>query len=148
MLSFRGSDKTMALFGIEPNGNVTWILPDYAALDELKQEDVGLVHDDPKRYVATMSKAKRAGRIFVDYLRNDMTATAVSAFSVRARPGATVSTPVLWSELRPSLKPAEFNIHTVPERLAKQRINPWADYFKVKQGINPNFLKALKIDAK
>jgi bifunctional non-homologous end joining protein LigD len=107
-----------------------------------------MAHDDSKRYITTMSKAKRTGKIFVDYLRNDITATAVSAFSVRARPGATVSTPLQWSELRPGLKPAEFNIHTVPERLAKQKSDPWADYFNVKQGINPEFLKALKIDPK
>ena len=95
-----------------------------------------------------MSKEKRKGKIFVDYLRNDITATAVSAFSVRARPGATVSTPLLWSELRPGLKPAYFNIHTVPDRLAKQKADPWADYFKVGQGINPDFLRALKIEVK
>jgi bifunctional non-homologous end joining protein LigD len=107
-----------------------------------------MAHDDPKRYIATMSKEKRKGKIFVDYLRNDITATAVSAFSVRARPGATVSTPLLWSELRPGLKPAEFNIHTVPDRLARQKADPWADYFKVDQGISEDFLKALKIDAR
>ena len=107
-----------------------------------------MAHDDPKRYIATMSKEKRKGKIFVDYLRNDITATAVSAFSIRARPGATVSTPLLWSELRPGLKPAEFNIHTVPDRLANQKADPWADYFRVGQGINPDFLRALKIEAK
>ncbi len=107
-----------------------------------------MAHDDPKRYIATMSKEKRKGKIFIDYLRNDITATAVSAFSVRARTAATVSTPLLWSELRPGLKPAELNIHTVPDRLAKQKADPWADYIKVDQGINPDFLRALKIAAR
>ena len=54
VLDFRGGDTTMALFGIEPSGKVTWILPDFAALDELKREDVGLVHDTPKRYEFTL----------------------------------------------------------------------------------------------
>ncbi len=107
-----------------------------------------MAHDDPTRYIATMSKEKRKGKIFVDYLRNDITSTAVSAFSVRARPGATVSTPLLWSELRPGLKPAAFDIHTVPDRLAKLKADPWADYFEIEQGIRPEFLQALKIEAK
>ena len=107
-----------------------------------------MAHDDPTRFLATMSKAARKGRIFVDYLRNDLTSTAASAFSARARPGATVSTPLFWSELRPALKPSDFDIHTVLTRLAKQKDDPWADFFAVKQGINPAFLKALKIEAK
>ena len=107
-----------------------------------------MAHDDPNRYIATMSKKKRKGKIFVDYLRNDITSTAVSAFSVRARPGATVSTPLLWSELRPGLKPAEFNIHSVPQRLVKQKADPWAEYFEARQGIQAEFLAALNIEAK
>ena len=107
-----------------------------------------MAQDDPKRFLATMSKAARKGRIFIDYLRNDLTSTAASAFSVRARPGATVSTPLAWSELRPSLTPANYDIHTVPARLANQKGDPWADFFMVHQGINRDHLKALKIEAK
>jgi bifunctional non-homologous end joining protein LigD len=105
-----------------------------------------MAHDDPKRFIATMSKAARKGRIFVDYLRNDLTSTAVSAFSVRARPGAGVSTPLFWRELKPSLKPSDYNMHTVPDRLKSLRSDPWADFEKVEQRLNPAYLRALKID--
>ena len=55
---------------------------------------------EPKRFVATMSKAKRKGRIFIDWLRNQRGATAVLPYVVRARPGAPVAAPVTWEELR------------------------------------------------
>ena len=105
-----------------------------------------MAHDSPDRFIANMSKAKRKGRIFIDYLRNELTATAVSAFSVRARPGAGVSTPLSWEELTPALKPSEFNIETVGSRLQKQKTDPWAGYWSVKQELRPEILKALKID--
>lgn len=107
-----------------------------------------MAHDDPKRYIAKMSKAARKGKVFIDYLRNDLTATAVSAFSLRARPGATVSTPLAWSELRPSLRPADFTIHTVPERVLNQRQDPWANYFTLKQELRETYLNALQIEPK
>ncbi len=53
----------------------------------------------PDRYVATMSKAKRKGRIFVDWLRNERGATAIAPYSLRARPGAKAAVPVTWDEL-------------------------------------------------
>jgi bifunctional non-homologous end joining protein LigD len=53
----------------------------------------------PERYVATMSKAKRKGRIFVDWLRNERGATAIAPYALRARPGAKVAVPVTWDEL-------------------------------------------------
>jgi bifunctional non-homologous end joining protein LigD len=53
----------------------------------------------PERYVATMSKAKRKGRIFVDWLRNERGATAIAPYALRARPGAKVAVPVTWEEL-------------------------------------------------
>ena len=67
----------------------------------------------PEAYVAAMSKAKRAGRIFIDYLRNDYTATAIADYGVRARPGAHVALPLEWKDLK-KLKSADaFNIRDV-----------------------------------
>ena len=102
-------------------------------------------HDNPSHFIATMSKAKRSGKIFVDYLRNDHTATAACAFSVRARPGATVSTPLDWSELKTSLDPKAFDIHTLPKRLKSEATDPWQDFFAVKQGLQQAILEALHI---
>ena len=104
-------------------------------------------HDHPDRYISKANKAARKGLIFVDYLRNDLTATAVAPYSVRARPGATVATPIAWDELTSDLKPADFNIRTVPERLKTLKRDPWLDFTKVKQGIPKAILEALKIDA-
>ena len=59
-----------------------------------------LAEAQPDRYIATMSKAKRTGRIFVDYLRNERGSTAITPFSVRARPGATVAFPLSWEALK------------------------------------------------
>ena len=107
-----------------------------------------MAHDSPERFIANMSKEKRKGKIFVDYLRNDLTATAASAFSVRARPGATVSTPLDWSELGPTLDPKIFDIHTVPARLEAQKVDPWQDFFDLKQNLRQDILDALKIPAR
>jgi bifunctional non-homologous end joining protein LigD len=54
---------------------------------------------EPGRFTATMSKAKRKGRIFIDWLRNQRGATAVAPFSARARSGAPVAAPIAWDEL-------------------------------------------------
>ena len=87
-----------------------------------------MAKDTPERYVATVSKQARDGRIFVDYLRNQRGATAVSAFSTRARAGAPVSAPVSWDEL-PSLgSSARFSVASVPSRLAALKEDPWADF--------------------
>lgn len=85
-----------------------------------------LAENAPERFLINMSKKKRMGRIFIDYLRNDATATAVAPLSPRARPGAPVSMPLTWPQVRRGLDPARFTIRTVPSLIARSAA--WEDY--------------------
>lgn len=82
---------------------------------------------EPDRYVATVSKAKRTGRILIDYLRNGRGATAVAAYGARARPGAPVSMPLAWEELGPEIGPAAFTVRNAAARLADTP-DPWSGF--------------------
>ncbi|KQS72342.1 DNA ligase [Rhizobium sp. Leaf371] len=84
---------------------------------------------DPDRYLAVATKAKRRGRIFIDYLRNGRGATAVAPYSTRARPGAAVSAPLEWSELSDAIGPDYFTVETMPARLAALKTDPWDGFF-------------------
>lgn len=90
----------------------------------------------PTLFTATMSKAKRTDRVYVDYLRNAEGATAVAAYSLRARPGLPVSMPVAWEALDDDVRGDRFNIGTVPQMLAGRRVDPWAGYDAARQSIS------------
>lgn len=82
--------------------------------------------ESPDRYLINMAKKERAGRIFLDYLRNDRMATAVAPLSPRGRPGAPVSMPLNWSQVKKGLDPARYTLRTAPALIA--RSTAWADY--------------------
>jgi bifunctional non-homologous end joining protein LigD len=88
-----------------------------------------------------MSKKERVGRIFLDYLRNDRTSTAVAVLSTRARPGAPVSMPIHWKEVKATLKPARYDIRTAPRILATSK--PWSDYGKSARSLSAAIEKVL-----
>ncbi|WP_439923427.1 DNA ligase D [Nitrobacter sp. JJSN] len=84
--------------------------------------------DTPDKYLINMSKKQREGKIFLDYLRNDTKSTAVAPLSPRARPGATVSMPLNWSQVKIDLDPKRFTLRSAPDLLKKSKA--WSDYDK------------------
>ncbi len=101
-----------------------------------------LVQRHPMNFVSTMAKSQREQRVFIDYLRNQLGATSIAPYSTRARPGATVSTPLRWDELSPELTPRDLHVRTVLERLSE---DAWAGYADLRQTISATILRELGI---
>jgi bifunctional non-homologous end joining protein LigD len=87
---------------------------------------VAMASDSPDRFLVNMSKAKRTGKIFLDYLRNDRFSTAVAPLSPRGRPHAPVSMPLTWTQVRSNLDPMKYTLKSVPMLLRKSKA--WEDY--------------------
>jgi bifunctional non-homologous end joining protein LigD len=98
----------------------------------------------PYLYLTKMSKAARAGRIFIDYLRNERGATAVAAYSPRARAGAAVSLPLPWSDLKLPERPV-FHVANYPEWKVRLKRDPWKDLPSSGQSLTPKIFKALGV---
>ena len=95
-----------------------------------------MVREEPRRFVASMSKVKRTGKIFIDYLRNDAEATAIGAYSPRARPGAPVALPIEWDELDADAPEApRFGLLEVPKLIAKRKRDPWQGFEEARRSL-------------
>jgi bifunctional non-homologous end joining protein LigD len=104
-----------------------------------------VAEDAPNKFLATMTKAKRKGKIFIDHFRNEVAATAIAPYSPRVRPGAPVAWPLTW----PALKAAHAaNQMSIPSARAALQAgeNGWAGYSGITQGLSAAALRALKVD--
>ena len=90
--------------------------------------------DSPTRYLIKMTKKARAGKIYLDYLRNDRESTAVAPFSPRARPGAPVALPLAWKDLDAAKAPA-FHVVDFAKWRARLRHDPWQKLLESKQSL-------------
>jgi bifunctional non-homologous end joining protein LigD len=129
LASFVKTSGGKGLHIVAPIDGADWA----AAKDFTRQIALAMSRDAPSKYLAKMTKSARAGRIFIDYLRNGRGATAIAAYSPRARPGAAVSTPVDWSELNGKLSPDRYTVLNLPSRLARLKADPWAEMGRVRQ---------------
>ncbi len=96
-----------------------------------------MAKERPDRYVTTIAKRARTARIYIDYLRNGRGATAVAAYSTRASPRASVSTPLDWDELSPGLRSDHFTVGNLPHRLSSLKQDPWRGILKLRQRLPP-----------
>jgi bifunctional non-homologous end joining protein LigD len=105
----------------------------------------GLAEVEPRRFTSKMAKKERTGRIFIDYLRNGEGATTIAAYSVRARKGAPVSTPLHWDELGTRMKPAAFHAGNIVRRLQGLHSDPWKTFRRTSQTLTAAMKRELGI---
>jgi bifunctional non-homologous end joining protein LigD len=106
---------------------------------------IQMAADNPDRYLVKMTKKARGGRIYLDYLRNDRMATAVAPLSPRARDGAPVSMPLVWTQLNSRIDPERFTIRTAPALIAKS--TAWQDYCEAERPLAPAIKRLTKAKA-
>jgi bifunctional non-homologous end joining protein LigD len=115
--------------------------------DEVKQFAKSLaghmVRTLPGRFPDNMSKRVRQGKVYLDYLRHAQGATAVAAYSTRAKPRAPISVPLTWDECSPELRSDQFTLHNIEERLSRLAKDPWADYAKMHQHLTASMTRRL-----
>ena len=103
-----------------------------------------LVATIPQRFTSNMAKRARKGKIFIDYLRNAREATAIAAYSTRAKPGAPVSMPIEWDELSEDLPSDHFTVMNAPARLKGLRRDPWQTYAHSARRVTVDIIRRLK----
>ncbi len=89
----------------------------------------------PERFTDNMSKRARKGKVYIDFLRNAQGATAVAAYSTRAKPGAPVSVPLTWDELSTDVRSDQFTLRNIQDRVSQRATDPWAGYATVRQHV-------------
>jgi bifunctional non-homologous end joining protein LigD len=117
----------------------TWL----EALDLERENAETLAGDLPDVFTAKAAKDARSGRVYVDYLRNAEGATAVAAYSLRARAGLPVSMPIAWSDLECDVRGDYFNIDTAADAIARRQADPWADYDRSRQTLSASMRRAV-----
>jgi bifunctional non-homologous end joining protein LigD len=95
-----------------------------------------LVSRSPERLTTEQRKEHRGQRLYLDLMRNGYAQMVVAPYSVRARPGAPVATPLHWAELDGDLSPGQFTIHAMGDRLARQSRDPWAGMSRHRRGLS------------
>lgn len=96
--------------------------------------------DDPKNLTTNMSKAKRRGKVFIDYLRNGRGNTSIARYSTRARENATVATPMRWDELTPGATANRYTVNNLRRRLSALKADPWEGYEDTRNTISKRLL--------
>jgi bifunctional non-homologous end joining protein LigD len=119
--------------------------PDWETCVAVSRRVVQLMEaDEPHAYVTTMSKERRTGKVFLDYLRNARGATSVAAYSTRARAGAPVSVPISWAEV-PDADPGRgaWTVQNLRERLTEASRDPWEGYASTRQRLTASLLRTV-----
>ena len=104
-----------------------------------------MTREDPERYLVNPSRSQRAGKIFIDYLRNDRGATAVAPYSTRARRDAPISVPVAWDQLSEKIASDRFHVNDLPDWMRSLRRDPWRGIDRVRQSITSAHQKELRL---